>query len=552
MLDTLTLRLRQLCGAIFVTGSMLLPLSSVAFDSHEHIDMSNAAFLISRQIIRDEYPSGDRKDAIDRAFGQLLEQSSVRVDGQTIMAAHFGQITACVDFFLTPEKMLAMHWKESRPEQRPGNAVDGFPEPGPKLLIELETLCQRTGAGFMQATHNNHTHFQRDLLMALRVWHRLAISVANEEQNLFGGLFISAVAGHYLQDFFAPGHLATPRDAMTDVPATAMHDLANIQGAYFQPTPASPSLKRILGVIRQLAEAPGDKCESRSGTDALPVKCALTLAGFGANVETRVDVAHLMSDSPLPVFFLGDNRLMQPSQDQQRLLLLAVQVQSILDVVENKNSLNSFWFSLDGDGLPHAKANFGRYQFPNPTSAQAVVMEVPEKASAASTDKPYRPGTMASILSISDQRESQSSGAYSARSVYTLEWTPGGFIKDISDVSKNFLNRVEIRPSFGYAYYDQGRKSGHGPTLRVALTVPETELSIGPYLRWFTYSDEGNTVRKLNGGLRFEGGFSSYLTFYVIAGMDHSTAIDSKLKSGRIWGGGLRLSLPTTRIGALR
>lgn len=58
----------------------------------------------------------------------------------------------------------------------------------------------------------------------------LAIDLRTCEENLFATLLLNAISDHYLQDSFAPGHIATLRVRLTDLAATAYHDKRNRRG----------------------------------------------------------------------------------------------------------------------------------------------------------------------------------------------------------------------------------------------------------------------------------------------------------------------------------
>ena len=165
-------------------------------------------------------------------------------------------------------------------------------------------------------------------------------------------------------------------------------------------------------------------------------------------------------------------------------------------------------------------------------------------------DRPYVLKSRAPIISISDQRESQSSGAFSARNLYTVELSTFNTPLDISSVTRDFASVVEVAPLVvGWANYQQGYRRGSGPTYRAAVTIPETDVSIGPYARWLTYSPDSGVVRKLSYGLRVDSGFFGYFSFYVTGGVDYGFTSSGELQRGRVWAGGLRVGVPFTRLG---
>ena len=127
-----------------------------------------------------------------------------------------------------------------------------------------------------------------------------------------------------------------------------------------------------------------------------------------------------------------------------------------------------------------------------------------------------------------------------------MEVSTVGIAWDVSKKSKRLLNIIDLMPVIGYSFYRQGLDRGSGPTLRITASVPETEFSIGPYIRWLSYQASGDSTRRISYGLRIEAGFSEYMTFYLIGGMDYGQTLSGRLNRERNFGGGLRLGMPLT------
>lgn len=547
------LRILRLCrrsGWLVAVGVLSCGLSkpALAFESNEHLFMSNAALRIA-MAHAGSLPQSVRPTKALHAADRLLEQ--------------YGTLTECVDYFLYPEKMLSYAMKPGPHASEPVQDTvlpDGQAAVIPSALIEQ---CRKQGAQYIQASHSNHAHFQQDLIVSIRLYHALAVSVARTEGNHYAALALNAIADHYLQDYFAPGHLVTPRDRLTDLPATAMHDLANQMGAIFY-----PQIEAVLPVLEFLCNMPlriGVTPECSPTAQVLPVLQAIGLQ--------QVNLGPLLRDmlDGKPVLFRGDGQLTRPAQDAQRLLLLAVQTQSIEDVLLESNSMRSFSFAYDlGQGLPMASSSFGRYDFSQqgqpiaPLLAANVAPEaIIDSRAGRSTGQSslltvcsfghcdnelYTLRTRSPVLSLSYQRESESTGVHEARDVWTVEVTPFGRYVDLSKASGGMLTGVEMAPAFGYLHYRHGRRSGHGPSLRLPVYVPETEFSVGPYLRWLDYTDGTENVRRLSYGLRMDAGFSTYATFFLGVGIDHANSDGNQLRRMTLWTAGLRLGFPLTRI----
>jgi hypothetical protein len=556
-----------------LTFALVSDLAS-AFESHEHRAFGRASLQVARWYLA-QSTSGEE--------GERIAQAIARFDGER-EAIHYGELAGCVDYFMNPEKILALRWKPrkdasgNRVEVAGDLPIDEFP---------FDSLpCRKEGLRWLQASHSNHAHFQQDLMMSLRVWHRLAIGIAKDEKNLFGALVVNAIADHFLQDFFAPGHLVTPRESLTDVPATAMHDLANIMGAAFTPK-MSDRLATVLKFICTGSIKATDTARCLPGEPASSLLRELELT------QIERPLARLLSGTDKPILFRGDGQLLpekpnfaliqadQPGMiddlKAQRLLLLAVETLGILDLFSGDNSMKSFGFSYDSNtGVPMASTDFGSYNFslegrridtlervsadPSRAAAEKAAEEAGRsplvglgtRASVCSLgnckDKLYALKTTAPLFSMGFHHESASHGALGIRRMYTLEYAGAGRLSDWSQITRGYVNTIQVTPVFGYTHYRESQSTGGGPSFRLPITVPETEFSVGPYLRWLRYKDEQSRVRKLGYGVMVEGGFSGYFTFLLSYGQDHGVEASGRLREASVWGAGVRFTVPLSRF----
>ena len=566
----LTSRLRDGFMAIIVSLSVAMPIAGFAFESQEHREMGTIAIGVAKLYAGHLESQGDSIPPEAGAAIDAFSAENVPLNGP-LDGALYGYLVECVDFFLYPEKMLAHGWRvSSETEDKTTMGDEGLPDGKGSHLVSSDLVkeCDKQGAAYMQASHNNHAHFQQDLMMSLRLWHFMAVALAQQEHNYYGALFLNAIADHYLHDFFAPGHIVTPRDRLTDLPATATHDLANQMGAVFVPTP-TPEIEDVLRFLCAQTtdgEAAGRDCVEPPGLGDLLRRKGRKLQIDGLQKHVPALLRHRR------VLFRGDGFLGAEEQGPQRVLLLAVQVASILDVLRGKNTFTTVKYAYAlKSGVPSATLDFGSYDFSRQGKTYAGFIDTEPAPVLASTDthaasgnsqpsrftpcslggckdRLYELRTRAPIISFSNQRESQSSGAYSARDVYNVELSTFGRLWDLSHLSGRWLSGVEVSPVFGYSIYRQGEARGNGPTLRLSAAIPETEFSLGPYVRWLSYPVSGEATRKLSYGLRLESGFSSYFTFYVTGGVDYGTSVSGTLQRGRVWSGGLRVGVPLTRL----
>ncbi len=555
---------RMLATLAACAAGVLATTAAEGFESREHREMSDLAVSVVLEMTKDS-----QRVRIPQKSIEALEK----------YRPHYGRITECVDYFMIPEKMLAFGWKNSSTISKTALDPNSIPSIEYPVWEGLLKQCVPQSMATIQATHHNHAHFQQDLLMALRVWHMNAIATAQTESNVYGGLFINSISDHYLHDFFAPGHLVTSRDRLTDLPSTATHDLANQMGALFRPSLSKENTPGALRALEFLCQAdPGSfTSDNPQCAPSQEIEALLNVQGRSINIridDLKADAIALKNGRP--ILLRGDDQLKEDSQARQRTLMLVVQVASILDVLEGTNSLRKFHFSFSMDeGLPTAHTNFGSYDFKHTNksipatlddSKYTALLKREEADQSAKyfpirftpcsfggcKDQFYEPRTRSPIFSLSLQRESHVNRSAHQRSMVSIEGSTVGLVWDASKFSGEWLDGVEIVPSFGYTHYHENGFRGNGPLLRLSASVPETEFSLGAYARWLTYPSSGGNVRKASFGLRADTGFSGYFTFFISGGTDHAVNSTGSLSKGLILGAGIRVGAPWTRMNTNR
>lgn len=218
------------CAASFMSST------AIGFEGYEHRTMANLAFQTAVAIVQSQDSPPGLRDAMSRLNDQMCSSR-----GGTEVLPSYGDITQCVDALLSPEYLFARTWerraKNSNPEEG-FRRTDGFDADWNEIGYtskdcQVNSLFDTTmGGRYFRASHNNHSHFQSHLLVSIQMNHFLATSLA-KSGRLHMAMAANAISDHYLHDFFAPGHLATTRDDMTDVFANQFHDHYNQKGAYF-------------------------------------------------------------------------------------------------------------------------------------------------------------------------------------------------------------------------------------------------------------------------------------------------------------------------------
>jgi len=170
----------------FLTA-LLVSVNAAAFTGREHRCISETALAMATKDVALECPLLPAKaNPCDRAYE----------GGET-----FGDLTRVVDWYQDPMRFAPFDW----------------------TIRQRQTRFLRR----MWATHNNVRHFQDGAATAYRDAHKCALDAV----SLCDGLWYEAMALHYLQDFFSPGHVVTPRTGSNDVVSSSLHDRFSRRGA---------------------------------------------------------------------------------------------------------------------------------------------------------------------------------------------------------------------------------------------------------------------------------------------------------------------------------
>ena len=351
-----------LCCAVL---TLSLPRGAAAMEGYEHRAMGNLAFAVALKLekVRAQRP-GQPAGALTLAARELelMEDLGENPSASgSATSASYGQLVKCVDNFLAPEKMFSL-------SRRPGQQF-WYPQSRSEVAVGAVECTGITGnllsgiAGALAAGHANHNHFQDDLLVALNMYHSAALGIAGrttpaqqaaktqlERDNpnsrdpgrLFGALAVNAVSDHYLQDFFAPGHMVTARGNLTDTLANSTHDLANEKGIDFHVNGPARALVKAIAEIKTHPEVLAALCTRPLD----PAERHRPPKGNRTDEECLKLIPGMLDNFQETLVLKGDGRMWRAGRDglAQRLLMLATEVRSITDIVDAYlgKSQNSF------------------------------------------------------------------------------------------------------------------------------------------------------------------------------------------------------------------
>ena len=254
-----------------------------SFDGGEHYRVSQAAIKLAYEYVSTvasaDISGPDLKglcepDGLFRAGRTMFSREAemlgtLRTDSPS--SFQYGDFVMHVDSVDDPLKLL-------RPD--PSVRIDGSPRYESDLDRHYLTKIPTRLSGKLHAMHSNTSHFQDHLMFSLWEWQRQArreaflagrdasesrccedavrgtqgqtqSAVGDLRPSLYNALLKNAVSAHFLQDVFAPGHVASPRDAHADYAANTMHDRYNATGACFRLTQerVNDELRKIYSVL---------------------------------------------------------------------------------------------------------------------------------------------------------------------------------------------------------------------------------------------------------------------------------------------------------------
>ena len=205
---------------------LFMPGESYGFNGEEHVFVSTNAFLVSLTHAKNARLISE--DEAERLKACFTENDTM----------NYGQLSKIVDDVTDPSKLMKLY--------------------GPDVDIDHGVDCAKARALLksrkilfidrIMASKYNEDHFQGKTLTKFREFNDLAQLYAIRG-NLAWALVLNAFAAHYLEDFFAPGHVLTPRTEVNNISARALHDSWDNQGAQMR-IKTTEKLTEYLEIIR--------------------------------------------------------------------------------------------------------------------------------------------------------------------------------------------------------------------------------------------------------------------------------------------------------------
>lgn len=189
-------------------GGMALR-QAYGFDAGEHKRVSDDAYRLAFKAVS----SAQGRAAKDPAVRSLLNNGGFS----------YGDVVEAVDALSSPTDLISFD---------PGTGTE---------MLDREKLAQSVAKvnsrwstlKKLEAAHSNAKHFADKTLTSYQYDHFAAIQLFKANKTLTA-LISNAFADHYMEDFYASGHVITQRQKLHDIPAMSQHDKVNWYGLKFR------------------------------------------------------------------------------------------------------------------------------------------------------------------------------------------------------------------------------------------------------------------------------------------------------------------------------
>lgn len=444
----------------FAVTVVLQPHPVYAFDRNEHGRVSRKALLLARAVC-----------ATDPACAEAVTspQGNSFVDAASPL--EYGTLVSATDYRINPLQILQTFGSQAR-----------LPESVDDLDPAVVRMVTKAGLPFLRAASANETHFQGELMTGIRHWHEYAVNVAagnaGHEPNLFTALILNAVADHFLEDFFAPGHMVTARFGEHDAVALGVHNYYNVAGLVF-----------------------ARDCECFR-TELRPF---LDLLRDETTSNPSLGKAFAQFDASRATILWGDSNLRR--SPAQELIMTVLVARSILDVLESyalRKPVNHFreilWKPYRSDkGLAKGLIRRPRAGLPHGDIWYVTGMPLLVQGN---------------ILGFSAGAEMMAGGTTTTRTAYRLDylaWSTSPYKFEVpatlTEAPARFRGR-QFHLGASYLYAHSQSESARGLGAKVAMTLPLIHSQFAVDVARKRYTSGDLSARKISYGASFQTGFS--------------------------------------------
>ncbi len=500
-----------------------------AFVSEEHGWISRRAICIAR--VHLERTAGEPT----RREQQAIEVLAVLSEGNDDLP-DYGDLVAYPDYVTFPNEMLDT--------SRTGRA-----------RIAALHVRGRVGdriANYSELLHNPH-HFRLLGVSQFHLWHEIAVAravdvaaKAQESDPLFDALAYNAYADHFLEDFFAPGHMTREPDGVSHMGNLRIHDTDNWAGRSFQPAERTAAL---LGAVIGSTPEERDEIVSR----CFSPKDGITTADLEAATSSRA------------IRLQGDNQLyrekdgIQQGRKRQAVFVALVVSRSILDVVE------SYTRSERQNTFPNrrcrsAEEGSAATAFPS-GDCYFVVDENEDNPSFAGMgigrylsepDAARVPWVWPTLGLSTELQETDGTSRWqsSLEVLFDLPLEPA--LRGVG-IESELTQHLSAELGAGYSYVNKGAFEsgddyhGHGPDLRVYVRAKQLYMFVSGEVGWRWYGGLGKNTNNFRAAGRLGFGNGIFWAYGTI-GRDSRPTSSGSEDDALIAGFGVEMTIPSTRV----
>jgi len=410
-----------------------------------------------------------------------------------------------------------------------------------------------TVAVYSELLRNPH-HFRQLGLSQYHIWHDTAVDRAleyaregREADPIWDALAYNAYADHFLEDFFAPGHMTRSPDEISHMGNLRIHDTENWTGREFVPGRGAGGL---LGAVL------GDTQEERV---AAVLRCFPPEDGITpADVEDALAVVslHMKGDNQV---YREDEGVLEGRERQAAFVVLTI-ARSILDVTQSfidAIPYNSFpnrscpALPLDQDsGVPGP-----------PIDCYFAVDEVEENTYFAGTrvgsylsdpDAARAPWVWPSLGGSTEIQRIDGTSRW-ATGVELLFDLPTRDLFGLFGQTGEWIRHYSFELGTGYTYVNKGALegdtsyNGHGPDLRLYLRMKQLYMFASTEFGWRFYHGRGQSTNNYRVGGRVGFGNGIFWAYGSIARDKRITNNGASWDTSTI-GFGVAVTVPSTRL----
>jgi hypothetical protein len=372
-------------------------------------------------------------------------------------------------------------------------------------------------------------------------------------------LIINSLADHFIEDFLAAGHVASPRSNFHDLPSASLHDVYNKWGLMFKVRTEGPMWGKLSRLGRGL------------GSDLPPQVRSDTAIHLDIHRSDIIEFLDRMGDyvGDREVIFLGDDELIY--NPDQRTLITLLATRSDLDVVESYLAHRPIdelgvcdWSWKPAAAMPRSRAGLEVFLKPEYDTDNILPPKGDVLAGYYELSQIYTPRFPRAKSEIFDANGLMISGTIQRGALgkglgvnvdYILNVTaPAGAIKQLSpDGSRTDTNVSDVGSamlSLGVSYLS--RRDLHAIGVNVnALAFVRENSQVRLRIGYGKYRHLDRDPGKIKYGLFYERGFG---LLFVDLGIERDYGLDRFHNFGAKWVPcfGLTGMLPLTWIYHLR